>query len=62
MSEFDSSAALTKGRAQELAALISSGDESSPRHLRDLTPIIGQSWISHCSSERLVHGRPDGAG
>ena len=30
MSEFDSSAALTKGRAQELAALMSTSDESSP--------------------------------
>jgi hypothetical protein len=30
MSEFDSSAALTKGRAKELAALMSTSDESSP--------------------------------
>lgn len=30
MSDFDSSAALTKGRAKELAALIHTGDESSP--------------------------------
>jgi len=30
MSDFDSSAALTKGRARELAALIHTGDESSP--------------------------------
>jgi hypothetical protein len=30
MSDFDSSAALTKGRAKELAALIRTGDESSP--------------------------------
>lgn len=30
MSDFDSAAALTKGRARELAALISTGDESSP--------------------------------
>ena len=30
MSDFDSSAALAKGRARELAALIHTGDESSP--------------------------------
>jgi hypothetical protein len=30
MSDFDSSAALTKGRARKLAALIHTGDESSP--------------------------------
>ena len=30
MSDFDSSAALTKGRAKELAALMSTSDESSP--------------------------------